>query len=123
MQHRVQVAIIGAGPSGLLLGALLDQAGIDHVLIELAVALEYVASRIFVRARWKQGTGRCVGPTWSVRGDCIEKAWQHHGFDLLLQGQRHRIDLHELTEGKQVVVYGQNRSHQGLDAASRSERL
>ncbi|MFZ9465223.1 MAG: FAD-dependent monooxygenase, partial [Burkholderiaceae bacterium] len=45
MHQRVQVAIIGAGPSGLLLGALLDRAGIDHVLIERQ-SPEYVVSRI-----------------------------------------------------------------------------
>ena len=44
-KHRTQVAIIGAGPSGLLLGALLHKAGIDHVLIERQ-SPDYVLGRI-----------------------------------------------------------------------------
>jgi p-hydroxybenzoate 3-monooxygenase len=42
---KVQVAIIGAGPSGLLLGALLHKAGIEAVIIEQRSA-EYVLGRI-----------------------------------------------------------------------------
>ena len=44
-KQRTRVAIIGAGPSGLLLGALLHKAGIDHVLIERQ-SPDYVLGRI-----------------------------------------------------------------------------
>lgn len=104
MQHRVQVAIIGAGPSGLLLGALLDQAGIDHVLIERQ-SPEYVASRIRAGVL-EQGTVDVLDQL-GLSGRLHREGLVHHGFNLLFQGQRHRIDLHELTQGKQVVVYGQ----------------
>ncbi|RDJ56115.1 benzoate 4-monooxygenase, partial [Acinetobacter baumannii] len=42
---KTQVAIIGSGPAGLLLGQLLYKAGIDHIIVEQRSA-EYVASRI-----------------------------------------------------------------------------
>lgn len=96
MQHRVQVAIIGAGPSGLLLGALLDQAGIDHVLIERQ-SPEYVSSRIRAGVL-EQGTVDVLDQL-GLSGRLHREGLVHHGFDLLFQGQRHRIDLHELTQG------------------------
>lgn len=100
---RTQVAIIGAGPSGLLLGALLHKAGIDHVIVERQSA-DYVLGR--VRA----------GVLEQVAVDLLDEAGAgarlhaeglpHDGFDLCFAGRRHRIDLHGLT-GKRVVVYGQ----------------
>jgi p-hydroxybenzoate 3-monooxygenase len=100
---RTQVAIVGAGPSGLLLGALLHKAGIDHVIIEQRSA-DYVLGRI--RA----------GVLEQVAVDLLEEAGvserlhaeglPHDGFDLCFAGRRHRIDLQALT-GKHVVVYGQ----------------
>ena len=42
---RTQVAIIGAGPAGLLLGQLLHAAGIDNVILERQSA-DYVLGRI-----------------------------------------------------------------------------
>ena len=103
MTTRTQVAIIGAGPSGLLLGALLHQAGIDNVVIEQRSA-DYVLGRI--RA----------GVLEQVAVDLLEEAGvatrlhaeglPHDGVNLSFDGQRHRIDLHRLT-GKRVMVYGQ----------------
>ena len=54
---RTQVAIIGAGPSGLLLGALLNQAGIDAVILE-AKTPEYVLGRIRAGDQWFVGLDR-----------------------------------------------------------------
>ncbi|NUZ04853.1 4-hydroxybenzoate 3-monooxygenase [Piscinibacter koreensis] len=101
---RTQVAIIGAGPSGLLLGALLHKAGIDAVVIEQRSA-DYVLGRI--RA----------GVLEQVTVDLLEQAGvaerlhaeglPHDGIELCFGGARHRIDMHALTGGKRVTVYGQ----------------
>jgi len=100
---RVQVAIIGAGPSGLLLGALLHKAGIDAVIVEQR-SPDYVLARI--RA----------GVLEKVTVDLLEEAGVaarlhaegliHHGIELSFGGARHRIDFEALT-GKHVTVYGQ----------------
>ena len=104
MHHRVQVAIIGAGPSGLMLGALLARAGIDHVIIERQ-SPDYVLSRIRAGVL-EQGTVDVLDQL-ELSGRLHREGLVHHGFELLFQGRRHRIDLHALTQGKQVVVYGQ----------------
>ena len=101
---KVQVAIIGAGPSGLLLGALLHKAGIDAIVLEQRSA-DYVLGRI--RA----------GVLEQVTVDLLEEAGvaarlhaeglAHAGIELCFGGERHRIDMHGLTGGKQVMVYGQ----------------
>ena len=101
---RTQVAIIGAGPAGLLLGQLLHKAGIDNIILEQRSA-DYVLGRI--RA----------GVLEQVSMDLLEQAGAaermnaeglpHDGIELLFGGQRHRIDLHALTGGKRVMVYGQ----------------
>jgi p-hydroxybenzoate 3-monooxygenase len=101
---RVQVAIIGAGPSGLLLGALLNKVGVDAVILE-ARSPEYVLGRIRagvleqVTVDLLDGVG--VGERMHSEG------LVHGGFDLAFGGGHHRIDMHGLTGGKQVMVYGQ----------------
>jgi len=113
---RTQVAIIGAGPAGLLLGQLLHTSGIDAVIIEQRSA-DYVLGRI--RA----------GVLEQVTMDLLEKAGvsarahaqglPHDGIELLFKGQRHRIDLHALSGGSRVTVYGQTEvTHDLMDARS-----
>jgi p-hydroxybenzoate 3-monooxygenase len=115
---RTQVAIIGAGPSGLLLGQLLHCAGIDAVIVERQ-SPDYVLGRI--RA----------GVLEQVSIDLLDKAGVgermhreglvHAGFDLLFKGQRHRIDMQTLTGGKHVMVYGQTEVTRDLmDARARA---
>ena len=101
---RTQVAIVGAGPAGLLLGALLAKAGIETVIVEQR-APEYVLGRI--RA----------GVLEQVTVDLLDAAGAgtrmhaeglpHDGIELCFGGARHRVDLHALTGGKRVMVYGQ----------------
>jgi p-hydroxybenzoate 3-monooxygenase len=104
MNLRTQVAIIGAGPSGLLLGQLLQRAGIDAVIIERQ-SPEYVLSRIRAGVL-EQGTVDLLGRA-GVDARLHAEGLPHDGFDLCFDGDRHRIDLFGLTGGQRVVVYGQ----------------
>ena len=100
---RTQVAIVGAGPSGLLLGALLHKAGIDHVIVEQR-SPDYVLGRI--RAGVLEQVAVDLLDEAGVGARLHAEGLPHDGFDLCFDGRRHRIDLHALT-GKRVVVYGQ----------------
>lgn len=101
---RTQVAIIGAGPSGLLLGALLAKAGIDAVIVEQRSA-EYVLGRI--RAGVLEQVTVDLLDEVGVGERMHREGLKHEGFDLAFGGARHRIDLWGLTGGKRVMVYGQ----------------
>jgi p-hydroxybenzoate 3-monooxygenase len=103
MIHRTKVGIIGAGPSGLLLGALLAKAGVDHVILE-AMTPVYVLGRI--RAGVLEQTTVDLLDEAGVSERLHREGLPHDGFDLCFGGERHRIDLHELT-GRCVTVYGQ----------------
>jgi len=101
---RTQVAIIGAGPSGLLLGQLLYKAGIDNIIIEQRSA-DYVLGRI--RAGVLEQVTVDLLKQAGADKRMNEEGLPHDGIELLFKGQRHRIDLHGLTGGKRVMVYGQ----------------
>jgi len=101
---RTQVAIIGAGPSGLLLGQLLHNAGIDAVLLERRSG-EYVLGR--VRAGVLEQVSVDLLDEAGVGARMHREGLVHTGFEILVGGRRHRIDLHGLTGGKCVTVYGQ----------------
>ncbi len=115
---RTQVAIIGAGPAGLLLGALLHQAGIDNIIIERQ-SPDYVLGRI--RAGILEQTTvdmlEAVGVGSGVKADGIV----HHSIELVFAGARHAIDVQGLTGGKVVTAYGQTEVTRDLmDARTRS---
>ncbi len=101
---RTQVAIIGAGPSGLLLGQLLHKAGIDNIVLERQSG-DYVLGRIragileqvTVNLMREAGVGQRLDREGIV----------HHSIELVFAGQRHPIDVHGLTGGKVVTAYGQ----------------
>jgi p-hydroxybenzoate 3-monooxygenase len=100
---KTQVAIIGAGPSGLLLGALLSRAGIDNVIVEQRSGA-YVLGRI--RAGVLEQVTTDLLDRVGVGERMRREGLPHDGFDLCFGGKRHRIDLFGLT-GKRVTVYGQ----------------
>jgi p-hydroxybenzoate 3-monooxygenase len=100
---RTQVVIVGAGPSGLLLGALLSKAGIDNTIVEQRSA-DYVLGRI--RAGVLEQVTVDLLDELGVGARMHAEGLPHDGFELCFAGQRHRIDLHGLT-GKRVMVYGQ----------------
>ncbi|MGF6660794.1 p-hydroxybenzoate 3-monooxygenase [Paraburkholderia atlantica] len=101
---RTKVAIIGAGPSGLLLGQLLQKAGVDNVILERQTG-EYVLGRIRAGVL-EQGTVdllREAGVNQRMDGEGLV----HDGIELVFGGRRDRIDLKKLTGGSSVLVYGQ----------------
>jgi p-hydroxybenzoate 3-monooxygenase len=101
---RTHVAIIGSGPAGLLLGALLHKAGIENVIIERQ-SREHVLSRIRAGVL-EQGTVSLLNQA-GVDHRLKQHGLAHEGFALGFANQRFRIDLKALTGGKQVTVYGQ----------------
>jgi len=112
--ERTQVAIVGAGPSGLLLGQLLHKAGIANVILERQSAA-YVLGRI--RAGVLEQTTIDLLDEAGVGARMHAEGLLHRGFELAFGGARHRIDLHGLTGGKQVMVYGQTEVTRDLMAA------
>ncbi|MDC5261205.1 4-hydroxybenzoate 3-monooxygenase [Acinetobacter baumannii] len=111
---KTQVAIIGSGPAGLLLGQLLYKAGIDHIIVEQRSA-EYVASRI--RAGILEQVSVDLLKQAGVDQNLKEKGLPHSGIEILTNGELHRVDLAALTGGKQVTVYGQTEVTKDLMAA------
>ncbi|MBK6868643.1 MAG: 4-hydroxybenzoate 3-monooxygenase [Burkholderiales bacterium] len=111
---RTQVAIIGAGPSGLLLGQLLHKAGIDAVIVE-RVSGEYVLGRI--RAGILEQVCIDLMDEAGVGARMHKEGLVHEGIEMLFDGQRHRVDLGKYSDGKHVMVYGQTElTHDLMDA-------
>jgi p-hydroxybenzoate 3-monooxygenase len=104
MKYKTQVAIVGAGPSGLLLGQLLTKAGIDNIILERKTG-EYVLSRIRAGVL-EQGTVNLIRE--SGAGARMDKeGLVHTGTDFSFQGEHYHIDIEKYSGGKHVVVYGQ----------------
>jgi len=100
---RTQVAIIGAGPSGLLLSQLLHLHGIDSIVVERH-SREYVAARIRAGVL-EQGTVELLLEA-NLGERMLRERLVHDGFSLAFSGRTVRVDLKGLT-GKAVSVYGQ----------------
>ncbi|QQJ99273.1 4-hydroxybenzoate 3-monooxygenase [Burkholderia ambifaria] len=111
---RTQVAIIGAGPSGLLLSHLLRLQGVDAILVE-ARSREYCENRIRAGVL-EQGTVDTLNEA-GLGERMRREGLQHHGIELLFSGQRHRIDLSALTGGRAITVYSQHEVVRDLIAA------
>ena len=101
---RTQVAIVGAGPAGLVLSHLLARAGIESVVLE-SRSREYVEKRVRAGVL-EQGTVDLLTQT-GVGERLRQEGLIHHGIELRFEGQPHRIDLTELTGGRSITVYGQ----------------
>jgi p-hydroxybenzoate 3-monooxygenase len=100
---RTQVAIIGAGPSGLLLGQLLHKAGVDNVILERQTA-DYVLGRVRAGVI-EQGTMDMLDEA-GVGARMHADGLVHEGVQMCVDGVRHRISFKDVT-GKTVMVYGQ----------------
>ena len=101
---KTQVAIIGAGPSGLLLGQLLHNAGIDTVIVERQNP-DYVLGRIRAGVL-EQGMVDLLREA-GVAARMDREGLVHDGFELAFDGRCEHIDLKGLTGGKTVMIYGQ----------------
>ncbi|WP_221797023.1 4-hydroxybenzoate 3-monooxygenase [Oceanobacter mangrovi] len=101
---KTQVAIIGSGPSGLLLGQLLHKQGIENVILD-RVDRDYILGRIRAGIL-EQGFVDLVREAGvSERMDA--EGHVHEGVELSINNDRFRIDLKELTGGDTVMCYGQ----------------
>jgi p-hydroxybenzoate 3-monooxygenase len=100
---RTKVAIIGAGPAGLLLGQLLHACGIDNVILERQTP-DYVLGRIRA-GLLEEGTVTLLDKA-GAGGRAHREGLVHHGVELAFGGARHRIDIHAAT-GKTMMIYGQ----------------
>jgi p-hydroxybenzoate 3-monooxygenase len=111
---RTQVAIIGAGPAGLMLAHLLHQQGIESVVLERRDR-DYVERRVRAGVL-EQGTVDLLSSS-GVGERMRREGLVHHGIQLQFEGARHRIDMHELTGGRAITVYGQQEVVKDLIAA------
>jgi p-hydroxybenzoate 3-monooxygenase len=114
MVRYTQVAIIGAGPSGLLLAQLLRRNGIDSVVLERR-SQEYVEAR--VRAGLLEWTTVEVLTEAGVGQRLLRDGLVHDGFDVAFGNTSHRIDLKGMT-GRSVLVYGQTELQKDLGKAA-----
>ena len=100
---KTQVAIIGAGPSGLLLGQILAKSGIDNVILERKDG-DYVLGRIragVLESVTVDGLKRA-----GVTQNLIEEGIPHDGCKFVFNGKEYRVDFEALV-GRHVTVYGQ----------------
>ena len=114
---RTQVGIVGAGPAGLLLSHLLYLAGIESVVLEQR-SREYVETdtariRAGVLEHAPAGLLDAAGVGTRMRAEGLV----HHGIELRFDRTAHRIPLTELTDGRSIMVYGQQEVVKDLIAA------
>ncbi|HKD54287.1 MAG TPA: 4-hydroxybenzoate 3-monooxygenase [Steroidobacteraceae bacterium] len=115
--HSTQVAIIGAGPAGLLLSQLLSRGGIDSVVLE-SQSRDHVEARL--RAGLLEWTTVELLEEAGVGARLLREGLVHDGFDIAFANGRHRIDLKGLT-GRSMLVYGQNEVQRDLADARAAE--
>src|ERR1017187_5529337 len=101
---RFPVCIIGSGPAGLLLSQLLHRAGVASLIVERR-SRAYVENRIRAGVL-EQGTVALLERA-GVAQRLNREGLPHDGFSLAHDGESLRIDMHTLTGGKRVVIYGQ----------------
>ncbi len=117
MTSRTQVAIVGAGPAGLMLGHLLHRQGIDSVIVENR-SQQHVIERVRAGVL-EQGTVDLMKETGT--GQRLEhEGLRHDGFFIAFNGSRHRIDMAALSGGRAITIYGQNEVVKDLIEARRA---
>ncbi len=111
---RTQVAIVGAGPAGLILGQLLHMSGIDSVILERRDR-DYVIERVRAGVL-EQGTVDLMHEM-GLADRLDREGLEHTGVHIAFDSTRHRIDMAGLTGGRRITVYGQNELVKDLIAA------
>ena len=111
---HTQVAILGAGPAGLLLSHLLSLHRIESIVLE-PKSRAYVESRIRAGVL-EHGTTQLLCDT-GVGERLKKQGMRHEGINLGFSGEIHQINLAELTDGKAITVYGQHEVVKDLIAA------
>jgi p-hydroxybenzoate 3-monooxygenase len=117
---KTQVAIIGAGPSGLLLGQLLAKHGVENIVVERQTK-EHVLSRIRAGVL-EQGTVGLLDEA-GVGERLHREGLIHHGFDIAFHDHHLHLHLGQLTQGKYVTVYGQTEVTKDLSDARQASHL
>jgi p-hydroxybenzoate 3-monooxygenase len=115
--HRTQVAIIGAGPAGLLLSHLLHLRGVESVVLEVrprAAVESTVRAGVLEQATVDLLNACGLGERMSREGQV------HHGINLRFAGQTHRIDFERLTGGRAITIYAQHEVLRDLIHAAES---
>lgn len=118
MRHRlkVQVGIVGAGPSGLLLSQLLGQVGISNAVVEIR-SEQYVERRI--RAGQMEPATVKVFAQAGVAERLQAEGLEHKGMSFICNDETYRIDFHQVT-GEAITIYGQQEIVKDLIKARRS---
>jgi p-hydroxybenzoate 3-monooxygenase len=116
---RTQIAIIGAGPAGLLLGQLLHAYGIDNIILERQTP-DYVLGRIRA-GLLEEGTVALLDEI-GAGARAHQEGLVHGGIELAFGGARHRIDIKAAT-GKTMMIYGQTEVTLDLMNARRAAGL
>ena len=114
---RTEVAILGAGPAGLLLAHLLAADGIDTVVVETR-SKEYVAARI--RAGILEHSSVELLRSAGLGAGIDQHGDEHRGIYLQWPGERHHLDFVDLV-GRSVWVYGQTQVQADLHAAAEAD--
>jgi p-hydroxybenzoate 3-monooxygenase len=102
--RRTQVGIVGAGPAGLMLAVLLRHHGVDSVVLETR-SRRHLEQRVRAGVL-EHGTVELLHAA-GVGERLRSQGLPHRGINLAFAGERHRIDLSDLTGGKEITVYGQ----------------
>src|SRR3954463_16265855 len=102
---RTQVAIVGAGPAGLLLSQMLHLRGIESVIIE---SRSREAIEATIRAGVLEQSTVDLMTDIGAGERMKREGFVHHGFELRFAGRSHRINLHDLANGRVITVYAQH---------------
>lgn len=117
---HIQVVIIGAGPAGLILAHLLQQAHVDAIVLEKH-------SREHVEARVRAGVLEPVTVDIMNKLDLSARMHReglvHGGTNLVVDGAMIHIDIAGLTAGSAIMVYGQSEVMRDLAEAAHSRGL
>jgi p-hydroxybenzoate 3-monooxygenase len=111
---KTQVAIVGAGPAGLVLSHLLHLQGIESVVLELRTR-EYVEKRLRAGMLEQRVVDLLINTGVGER--LKREAMVHTGVQIQFDGERHRLDLADLTPGRNVTIYGQQEVVKDIIAA------